>query len=292
MATFDKASGVVYTETTSARVGSMVPTWMYQARGKRSKKSILRSRGTGCSSLQEMALRSCAFHADLFEPATLQWAGWHYASRLYLHLINTRVTEYPTASSQLTMACSEALTYNAWSIFATAYPAAINPYQEFHIYSSDASYEPTQLFSITSRLSKLPLTFISFLCIRDFDLTFDHLMALINIPSLAALVLEQARPGGRSGITARHFLDFGRAVREKRTFTKLRLLMLCDFGLGRKTVLQGIARFPALTLVGLQNSKTGSMGDGGEDVTGEWRYITTEEYVVIITLRLSSFGLY
>jgi hypothetical protein len=86
---FDKTSGVVYTESTSARVGSMVPTWMSQARGKRDKKSTLTSRGKGCSSLQSMALRSCVWHTELFVPETLQWAGWHYANQIYQHLINT-----------------------------------------------------------------------------------------------------------------------------------------------------------------------------------------------------------
>jgi hypothetical protein len=100
---FDKGTGVVYTETTSAVVESMVPTWMYQARGKRSKKSTLRSRGSGCSTLQAMALRSCAFNADFFEPETLQWGGWHYASRIYQHLLTTCVSNqssYP--NTQLT----------------------------------------------------------------------------------------------------------------------------------------------------------------------------------------------
>jgi hypothetical protein len=92
MTSFDKASGVVYTENTSAQVGSMIQTWMSQARGKRDKKSTLRSRGRGCSSLQKMALRSCAWNAELFAPETLQWASWHYASQIYQHLLNTHVS--------------------------------------------------------------------------------------------------------------------------------------------------------------------------------------------------------
>jgi hypothetical protein len=88
MVLFDKASGVVYTETTSAKVGSMVPTWMSQARGKRDRKLALRSRGKGCSSLQNMALRSCAFHVELFVPETLQWASWHYARRVHQYLLD------------------------------------------------------------------------------------------------------------------------------------------------------------------------------------------------------------
>jgi hypothetical protein len=88
MSSFDKATGVVYTETTSALIGSMVPTWMSQARGKRNKNATLTSRGKGCSSLQEMALRCCAWNSELFVPETLQWAGWYYANQIYQHMIN------------------------------------------------------------------------------------------------------------------------------------------------------------------------------------------------------------
>jgi hypothetical protein len=88
MALFEKTSGVVYSETTSAKVSSMVPTWMSQARGRRDKRSALKSRGKGCSTLQEMALRSCAHHVELFVPETLQWATWHYACRVQRHLVD------------------------------------------------------------------------------------------------------------------------------------------------------------------------------------------------------------
>lgn len=91
MKSFDKATGTVYTETVSAAVGSMVPTWMFQARGRRDKKSTLKGRGKGCSRLQDMALRSCAWHSDLFEPDTLQLAGWYYAHLIYQHLLDTYV---------------------------------------------------------------------------------------------------------------------------------------------------------------------------------------------------------
>jgi hypothetical protein len=96
MATFDKNSGVVYTETTSAQVGSMVPTWMFRARNKNYTKSNLRNRGKGCSSLQRMALRACAFNAERIEPAALQWAGWHYAGQIYHDLIHKYAAEYRT----------------------------------------------------------------------------------------------------------------------------------------------------------------------------------------------------
>ncbi|OAK95068.1 hypothetical protein IQ06DRAFT_232421 [Phaeosphaeriaceae sp. SRC1lsM3a] len=208
-----------------------------------------------------MALRSCSFHAELFEPATLQWAGWHYAQRIYRHLIN-----------------AEALTYNAWNIFADAYPNEVDRQQEFHIFQSEQwSYEPTQLLSIIGRLGKLDSSFITLLCVRDFHLTFEHLTALIGIPTLAALVLEQARPSGEVGISARDFLNFGRAVRERKAFLQLRLIVLCDFGIGRKAVLDGVSGFPSLQLVGLQNSKIGVSAGMTQDIVEGWRFMTDSE---------------
>lgn len=151
----------------------------------------------------------------------------------------------------------------------------MNRHQEFHIYHSEhGSYEPTQLFSIAGRLAKLDSSFITFLCVRDFHLTFDHLKALIGIPTLAALVLEQARPGGESGVNARDILNFGRAVRERRVLQQLRLIMLCDFGIGRKAVLDSVSGFPSLRLVGLQNSKIGVSAGMSKDIVEGWKFMT------------------
>jgi hypothetical protein len=94
MTSYDKTTGVVYTETTSALVGSMVPTWMYQTsqknrtKGNYVKQSALKERGQGCSSLQDMVLRHCVENIELFLPETLQWAGWHYARKIYQYLMD------------------------------------------------------------------------------------------------------------------------------------------------------------------------------------------------------------
>ncbi|KAF2827263.1 hypothetical protein CC86DRAFT_393468 [Ophiobolus disseminans] len=205
-----------------------------------------------------MALRSCAWNAELFVPETLVWASWHYASQIYRHLLNT-----------------DSLTFNGWNVFVDAYPAEINPQQQFHVYPSKTdSYEPTQLPSIVNRLAKLDVGLVSFLCIRDFCLTFDDFKELINIPTLGALVLEQSRRHGLSEFHSRRFHDWGRAVQERNALQKLSLLVMCDFGIGRKAILEGVASFPALTLVGLQNSKTWSMSDAPQHTYGDWELLT------------------
>ena len=86
MSLFDQSSGQVYTETVSAPVPSMIPTWTTQARGRRENPAEYQHRGKGCSTLQQMTLRSCIWHIDLMEPEALQWLGWHYASRIYERL--------------------------------------------------------------------------------------------------------------------------------------------------------------------------------------------------------------
>jgi hypothetical protein len=188
----------------------------------------------------------------------------------YLALRSSRSSiPYRQVSQQLQLhaqiadgTCREALTYNAWNIFYDAYPDQIDRQQHFYVYEANEwSYEPRQLLSISNRLAKLETSLLTLLCVRDFSLTFDHLKALIKIPTLGALILEQARPSGISEITARQFTEFARAVREKEAFQKLKLLIMCDFGIGRKAVLDGAASWPALDLIGLQNSKATDTGD-------------------------------
>ncbi|KAF2033280.1 hypothetical protein EK21DRAFT_58909 [Setomelanomma holmii] len=192
-----------------------------------------------------MALRSCAWNIELFLPDTLQWAGWHFASRVYQHLLNI-----------------EALTYNAWDIFHDAFPNEIKHQHDFHVYQQDElSTEPTQLFSIVNRLSKLNSSLTTYLCIRDFSLTFDHLKALISVPTLTGLVLEQSRRGGLSALSERDFTNWCRAVKERDALCKLELLVMCDFGLGKRVILLGLSALPSLKLVGFQNSKTWFMSD-------------------------------
>lgn len=83
--------GVVFTETSSRPAESMISSWALYARGKNNNRPGLKNHGQGASTLQAMVLRSCAWNAGLFMPETLQWAGWHYAGRIYRHLKATYV---------------------------------------------------------------------------------------------------------------------------------------------------------------------------------------------------------
>lgn len=156
-----------------------------------------------------------------------------------------------------------------------AYPAEINVQQQFHVYPTKGrSSEPTLLPSIVSRLAKLDTSVVTLLCIRDFSLQFDDFKELINIPSLGALILEQSRRNGISEMHTRHFSDWCRAAREKQALQHLRVLVMCDFGINRRAVLEGVFSFPALALVGLHNSKTWSMSDAPQDACGDWQMLS------------------
>jgi hypothetical protein len=173
------------------------------------------------------------------------------------------------------------LTYNAWNIFSDAYPDELNPHQRFHIYPTRGSYEPSELFSITNRLSKLDTTFVTFLSVRDFSLNFDHLKTILNISTLATLVLEQARPNGTSEISTRNFLDWARARQEKNALKSLRVFILSDFGIDRRSVCEGLAGFPVLQLVGIQNPRVRSFIGIPQSTHPPWEAVTASEYVIL-----------
>jgi hypothetical protein len=105
-------------------------------------------------------------------------------------------------------------------------------------------------------------------------LTFDDFKELLKIPTLGAAILEQSRPNGVSELHARHFLNWGRAVREKNALQKRRVLILCDFGIAKKAILEGLSSFSTLALVGFQNSKTWSMSDAPQHMYGDWHPLT------------------
>ncbi|KAF1843753.1 uncharacterized protein K460DRAFT_288132 [Cucurbitaria berberidis CBS 394.84] len=187
------------------------------------------------------------------EPEALQWLGWHYASRIYERLKAT-----------------DNLTFSAWSIFQKAFPKQIDHYHQFHVSEREAwSLIPTQLPSMVDRLAKLDTGMLTFLCIRNFSLTVDHLIALTKIHTLAGLVLEHKNSPMDRYMPAINISHWARAVCENRAFRKLRLLVVGNFGLGRNAVLQGVSSFSALTLVGVHQA--GEAGGKPLDSYGDWR---------------------
>lgn len=126
------------------------------------------------------------------------------------------------------------------------------------------------------------MSFVTFLTVRDFSLSFDHLKTLLNVPTLATLVLEQARPNGTSEITTRNFLDWGRARQEKDALKSLRVLILTDFGINRRSVCETLAGFPILQLVGILNTRVRDMVGIPQSTHLPWEPVTASEYVMFL----------
>ncbi|KAH8643832.1 succinyl-3-ketoacid-coenzyme a transferase [Alternaria alternata] len=106
MENFDPSSGLVYRETTSASVSSMIPKWTSHSRGRRIDPSKHQRLTPGCDTLQSMALRCCIWNIDNMEPEALQWLRWSYASRLHDYLKLTWVegrTEAQSAMANLSV---------------------------------------------------------------------------------------------------------------------------------------------------------------------------------------------
>ncbi|KAF2130115.1 hypothetical protein P153DRAFT_385349 [Dothidotthia symphoricarpi CBS 119687] len=258
MAIFDETTGQVYTERTSARVTSMVPTWMHQARNKKVNPSAYQNRGIGSATLQDMALRCCAWNADSFMPDALIWAEWHYAGKIYRQIKDT-----------------ESLTFNTWNIFHEAFPKEVELNHHFTL--TELGDGPrNQLPSIFNRLAKLDTSMLTFICIQNYDMRLEHLVTLTKVDTLSSLILQAKQfrtacqfTGVASIEAVKDLRDWARVVRENGAFQKLRMLVYNSFGIEIPTVLQSVSEFPSLCLVGITDHWMAEQRESHLD----WRWI-------------------
>ncbi|KAF1839710.1 hypothetical protein BDW02DRAFT_563766 [Decorospora gaudefroyi] len=205
-----------------------------------------------------MALRACVWNIDFMEPEALQCLGWHYADRLYHRIKETWVKD---ARSDFVFVIANSVysrtsTFETWMLFLKAFPEEIDRHATFGVFEKcvKGTYLPLQLPSVVDRLAKLDISMLTFLCLQNFFLTIDHLIALTKLDKLAVLVLERKiRYDGRVHDAAPdHTLrDWGRSVYESGAFKKLKVLVFGDFGHDRNAVLKGVSCFPVLDLVGI-----------------------------------------
>lgn len=67
----------------------------------------------GAGSLQDMAMRVCCWHINLFMPEALAHPGWEHASKIYRKLKSR-----------------DALSFEAWMLFQEAYPHQSGQFSE------------------------------------------------------------------------------------------------------------------------------------------------------------------
>ncbi|OAF99570.1 uncharacterized protein CC84DRAFT_1209906 [Paraphaeosphaeria sporulosa] len=228
---FDEATGQVYEET-QVPVTSMVSAWPDKCNGRKTKPQSYRHRGLGASSLYDMAMRSCAWHINLFMPSDLQSAEWHFAHRIYEHLQK-----------------NQNLTANAWSLFQQAFPgeAELNrtyPIRIPALYGQSASELP----SIQQWLRLLPFSHLLLLNIQCLCLRLDDLITLTTLPNLGVLLMRFAYDKLPQELDDKAMRDWSRAVKEKGAFTQLRVVGLHHHAASLPATLKGLSQFPALRI--------------------------------------------
>ncbi|KAI4697772.1 uncharacterized protein J4E84_000905 [Alternaria hordeiaustralica] len=244
MESFDPSSGLVFRESTTASVRSMVPTWTSHSRGRRVDPSKYRRQAGGCDTLQAMALRACVWNVDNMEVEALQWLGWSYASRLYEHI------KY-----------NDTLSFRTWSLFQKAFPEDIDRHSRFRVQDNPGGLLP----SVVDRLAKLDARTLTFLCIRVSDITIDQLVALNKIETLAVLTLEVGRSRQNAVLSLQMMRDWGRSVGESGAMRSLRVLVINNYiRLPKKPLLEFISSFPGLKLVGIHSPQLPDPAECGE----------------------------
>lgn len=136
---------------------------------------------------------------------------------------------------------SDTLTFDAWKLFHQAYPHRVELNHHFRVTESDGA--STQLQSVMKNLSTLPEHVLTLLCSDGIDLGLPQLMTLMNISSLAALMLAPRET------THTEIRNWCRAVSEKGALTRLKVILIRDCGERNRDILHNLATLPALTLV-------------------------------------------
>jgi len=101
---------------------------------------------------------------------------------------------------------------------------------------------------------------LTFLTLQDYDIKVDHLLRLINISTLAALMLDPGNKGSCSQISSRNIRDWGRAVRETGAFGQLKVVILNGTASDPTAILDSTQGFPALSFLGMERKRREKKG--------------------------------
>ena len=83
---YDEQSGLSYTEVVS-EAAPMRVNWVWKSRGSISDMVMYRSPGPGCSSLQNMAIRSACRNVLSLTPESLETLDWEVGQRLWRSIV-------------------------------------------------------------------------------------------------------------------------------------------------------------------------------------------------------------
>ncbi|KAF2641349.1 hypothetical protein P280DRAFT_309632 [Massarina eburnea CBS 473.64] len=265
---YDQHNGQVYTQN-SVEVTSMVSTWLSKSTGKKNNPSEYRNTGTGASSLLGMAMRSCAWNIDIFVPNDLVCAEWAYAEKIYEYLKS-----------------KDTVTLKNWALFHKAFPGSKYLIRTFTLpIGAKHDSPPLELEPIRRQLVSLTPTSLTNLELRNLTVRDTDLMALLEFPNLAVLVLEQSRNLCKSkddgGIHDKFMSRWGRAVYDTKAFMKLKVILFRHFQTSLNDTLAGFTVFPKLALCNLDSffAKQDMIGMAPGALVGargRWRHLPTD----------------
>lgn len=101
---FDQESGQVYTET-STRECSMTADWAWKTIGSSRDARRFRSRGPGCSSLTNMAIRSALVNSLSITPENLKTVPWQVGKSLWKRIVTSYVESVLNPSQSDDLSC-------------------------------------------------------------------------------------------------------------------------------------------------------------------------------------------
>jgi hypothetical protein len=197
----------------------------------------------------------------------------------------------------------DAFTFKIWSVFHTAFPDSIQLDHTYRVHikshpnnvnnSCAPAAVPRELDTIHRQLTKISFASLTHLSLLNLQLRHTHLMDLLNLSSLAVLVLEQdvAQARGRDdgGIDNRFMKRWGLETTKKKAFTKLRVLVFRHFQTFLKETFLGLTAFPQLMLCNLDSwfakqDMEGMKSGGKVPPRGRWRHLSTEGCVEFLKI--------
>jgi hypothetical protein len=154
-------------------------------------------------------------------------------------------------------------------MFYRAFPKQVDREQNFYFVEPYTySRRPGELDYLSKMSAKLDMECLTYLCIEGLVLGFGDLMTLTDIPTLSGLAIAPRTAPSGENLTDRHMRNWGRAVREKQTFQKLRILIFYDLGPSPSDILRAVSGFPFLHLVCITHPDNHTA-----ELQGRWQHV-------------------
>ncbi|MCJ1471065.1 hypothetical protein MMC07_009713 [Pseudocyphellaria aurata] len=201
---FNQESGQVYTETI-ARVGPMNAEWEWKTVGSSRLAKRFRSRGPGCASLTNMALRCAMVNSLSLTPESLKSVPWQIGQSIWNRIV-----------------ASDLDSLRIWKVFASAYPGEDDEtlnWKDHVILRPEGSFT-----SYITPLISPSFQWITFLTLSFITCSRTDLLQLSRLVNLGVLSICEEVSCSDIGLDDGIIRSWGRAAAESNAFSMLRVL--------------------------------------------------------------------